>query len=404
MNKLILKSFVGLLFFLISQSTFSQYKLVECDKKPPTLQIVQIDTTKSSTFIFFTAVNKYERGWMNFGDKTYIKDKKSNKVYKLINSINMPINEEGEPKVHTFDRVGQEHNFCLEFEKLPAAIENFDLIEDESNPNAFNFYGVKIDKNRVSELINVEDFIKSTPVKEFGYNMKDGNVIYYYKHKGLFMSMTLYIDNNYGKYYQVWVDIQNFTGKSLMFNPYNITAKSVLKKGDKNELKDLQVLSYEDYMKKVNSAQAWSAFAVSFGNSLSAINAGYSYSSTNASATGQTNTYGSVSAYAGGTYGYANGYSSSYSTAYGRSTTKSYDGAAAYAAQQNASNNTNAYVQNQYQIKSKLSEGYVKSNSLSNQTEFMGFLNVKYLKTDNITISIPINGETYVFQRSWNNK
>ena len=168
--------------------------------------------------------------------------------------------------------------------------------------------------------------------------------------------MTLSYDNSYGKYYQVWVDIQNFTGKNLMFSPNSITAQSLIKKGKQEEVEDLSVLSYQDYMKKVKRSQAWSAFAVAFSNSLAASNAGYSYSSTTASASGSTNSYGSVSAYSGGMYGFANGYSSSYSTAYGRSTTKSYDGAAAYAAQQNANNNTNAYLQNQYTIKNKLSE------------------------------------------------
>ena len=405
MKKLIFKTAViVILSLLITQSSFAQYNFIECDKTPPSLQIVQIDFTKVSTLIFIKYTNTLGAGaWMNFGDNTYLRDPKTDKVYKLLNSVNMPINEEGEPKRHVFDRLDQKHNFCLEFEKLPETVEKFDLIEEENNPKAFNFYGIRIDKKEIRELVDVNDFIKSTPVKEYGANMRDGNLILYYKHKGLSISMTLSYDNSYGKYFQVWVDIQNFTGKNLMFNPNSITAQSLIKKGKNDELKDLSILSYQDYMKKVNRSQAWSAFAVAFGNSLAASNAGYSSSTTTASASGSTNSFGSASVYSGGMYGYANGYSSSYSTAYGRSTTKSYDGAAAYAAQQNASNNTNAYVQNQYVIKNKLSEGYAKGNSLSNQTEYMGFFNIDFLKTDNLTISIPINGETYVFYRVWKN-
>ena len=124
-------------------------------------------------------------------------------------------------------------------------------------------------------------------------------------------------------------------------------------------------------MKKVKRSQSWQNFAVAFGNSLAASNAGYSYSTTNSSVTGVTNSYGSASGYVGNTYGYASGYSSSYSTAYGRSSTSSYNGAAAYEAQQNANAQTNAYISNQYQIKNRLSEGYVKANTLANQTEFV---------------------------------
>ena len=57
------------------------------------------------------------------------------------------------------------------------------------------------------------------------------------------------------------------------------------------------------------------------------------------------------------TYGYMNATASSYSTVYGKSHTQSYNGAAAYAAQQNASINTNAYLQQQYQIKAQINEG-----------------------------------------------
>lgn len=170
------------------------------------------------------------------------------------------------------------------------------------------------------------------------------------------------------------------------------------------EMKDLNILSYEEYMKKVKRKQNWQNFAVAFSNGLAASNAGYSYSTTNTSVTGVTNSYGSASGYVGDTYGYASGWSSSYSTAYGRSTTQSYNGAAAYAAQQNANAQTNAYISNQYQIKSRLSEGYIKANTLANQTEFMGYFNIQFIKTDNLRIEIPINGETYVFTRSWSNK
>lgn len=54
-------------------------------------------------------------------------------------------------------------------------------------------------------------------------------------------------------------------------------------------------------------------------------------------------------------------------------------------------------MQNQYEIKSKLSEGYAKANTISNQTEFMGYVNIKFVNTDNMTISIPLNGEVYDF-------
>lgn len=384
-----------------SSNIYAQYNNVEYEKKPAPLQIVQIDYTGISTLIFIKYTNKGS-GWINIGDKTYLKDTKTDKVYYMLNSINIPLSDEGEPKVHILDKEEQVHYFCLEFEKLPETVEKFNLIEEETNPNAFNFFGVTIHKDKKTEFVNIDDFIKSTPVKEYGYSLKDGNLIYYYKHKGMSISMTLFKDNSYGNYYQAWINIQNFTGKNLLLAPNRITAKSFMKKAE--EMKDLNILSYEEYMKKVKRKQNWQNFAVAFSNGLAASNAGYSYSTTNTSVTGVTNSYGSASGYVGDTYGYASGWSSSYSTAYGRSTTQSYNGAAAYAAQQNANAQTNAYISNQYQIKNRLSEGYIKANTLANQTEFMGYFNIQFIKTDNLRIEIPINGETYVFTRSWSNK
>ena len=382
---------------------YAQYNYIECEKTPPSsLQIVQIDFTEISTLIFMTYNNDYDyNGWMNVGEKTHLKDVKNDKIYYMLNSINMPLSDEGEPKAHIFDRKGQVHYFCLEFEKLPESVEKFNLIEDETSPSAFNFYGITIHKDKKTDFVNIDDFIKSSSVKEYGYNLRDGNLIFYFKHKGMSLSMTLFRDNNYGNYYQVWVNIQNFTGRNLLLAPNSITAKTFNKKTEK--FQDLKILSNAEYMKKVKRSQSWQNFAVAFSNSLAASNAGYSYSTTNTSVTGVTNSYGSASGYVGNTYGYASGWSSSYSTAYGRSSTRSYDGAAAYAAQQNANAQTNAYVSNQYEIKSRLSEGYVKANTLANQTEYMGYFNIQFIKTDNLRIEIPINGEIYIFDRSWTN-
>jgi len=389
------------LMLMTSMNMYSQYNVIECEKTHPNLQIIQIDYTGISTLVFIKYTNKGS-GWINIGDKTHLKDTKSDKVYYMLNSINIPLSDEGEPKMHVLDREDQVHYFCLEFEKLPESVEKFNLIEDETSPNGFNIYGISFQKDKRTEFVNIDDFIKTSPVKEYGYNMKDGNLIFYYKHKGMSLSMTLFTDNNYGNYYQAWINIQNFTGKNLLLDPNRITSKTFIKKTE--EVKDLKVLSYEEYMKKVKRSQSWQNFAVAFGNSLAASNAGYSYSTTNSSVTGVTNSYGSASGYVGNTYGYASGYSSSYSTAYGRSSTSSYNGAAAYEAQQNANAQTNAYISNQYQIKNRLSEGYVKANTLANQTEFMGYFNIQFVKTDNLRIVIPINGETYIFDRSWSNK
>ena len=55
----------------------------------------------------------------------------------------MPINTEAENRYMIFDNVGQTHYFALEFERMPEG-KAFNILEDESNPNAYNFYSVLV--------------------------------------------------------------------------------------------------------------------------------------------------------------------------------------------------------------------------------------------------------------------
>ncbi len=379
---------------------FSQYNKIKNFNSHPNCQILQIDNTSNSTLVFVKFTNSGLK-WININDKTKIVDKSDGMEYKLINSINIPLSDEGEPKFHLLNNTNQTHFFCLEFERLPNSIDSFDLIESAGNSTAFNFYNLKFYKEFKSDRIKISDFIKMSPVKEFGYKITNGKTTYYYKHKGLAVSFELSINNSYGKYYQMWFSIQNFTGSSILLNPNLISATSII--GKDRITRDLEVLPYNEYIKKVNRNQNWQAFAVAFGNGLAASSAGYSRSTTTATASGVNRSYGSAYGQVGNTYGSIYGSSTSYSTVYGRSTTESYNGAAAYAAQQNANAQTEKFISDQYLIKNKISEGYLKVNSLTNQTEIVGFVNVKFVKSDNIKVSFPLNGELFVFEQSWVN-
>jgi hypothetical protein len=291
---------------LITSTMYAQYNDIACERAPSTSQILQIDFTENSTLIFIKYTNNGNRS-INIGDKTHLKDAMSDKEYLMLNTINMPLSDEGEPKEQILDRKDQVHYFCLEFEKLPETIEKFNLIEDEANPNAFNFYDITIHKENKAEFVRIDDFIKSSPLKEYGYRTKDGNLIFYYKHKGLEIFMTIKQDENYGDYFQTWIVIKNFTGKNLLLDPGIITVKTLLRKKqtpfppfgrttksvnekkqgpfppfgktsksvneNNEEITDLQILSYEEYMKKVNRRQAWQSFAVSLSNNIAASNA-----------------------------------------------------------------------------------------------------------------------------------
>ena len=74
----------------------------------------------------------------------------------------------------------------------------------------------------------------------------------------------------------------------------------------------------------------------------------------------------------------------------GVSHTVSYDGAAAYWAQQNAQQKANDFDNEQYVIRNRLTAGYGKANTIRNQEEYAGYFNIKYQKTNNLMISFNI--------------
>jgi hypothetical protein len=160
----------------------------------------------------------------------------------------------------------------------------------------------------------------------------------------------------------------------------------------------MELLTYDQYDKIVKKKQKWDNFWVALGEGLAAYNAGQSYSTTSYSGSSYTTGSAHASGYIGNTYGYANAYGSSYTTSYGQSTTRSYNGAAAYAAQQQANANYAAYTNNQRQIRQQLGDGYVKLHTIPSEAEYSGYFNIKYTKNcHRLLLTIMIDGERYPF-------
>ena len=297
-----------------------------------------------------------------------------------------------------FDKEGQEHYFALEFEKVPET-SSFDIIENESSEYAFNFYGVQIDTLVKKDYVDLDKMVEDFPIqKEIGAYLKNNVIIQYAKAKGIILTMYIQAVKQYGKYFTVNMDLQNFSGKSILFALNKISAEGyVVKDGQISKTIPLEILSSYEYDKKVANKQAWSNFWVALGEGMAASNAGYSSSTTTYNGNSHTSAYASAYGYAGNTYGYANAYGSAYTTTYGKAHTESYNGAAAYAAQQNARANVERHAAGQYEIRQQLNEGYVKDNTIQNQVEYSGFFNIKYKKIDHIKIDFVIDGITFPF-------
>lgn len=394
-----MRRIVLLLVIALSHTVvMAQYANIRIVKEPSCLKILQVDFRESSTLVYIKAVSPSNDYRANIGEKTFIRVKGRNKQYPLINSINMPIGSEAEEHRMIFDKEGQEHYFALEFEKVPET-SSFDIIENESSEYAFNFYGVQIDTLVKKDYVDLDKMVEDFPIqKEIGAYLKNNVIIQYAKAKGIILTMYIQAVKQYGKYFTVNMDLQNFSGKSILFALNKISAEGyVVKDGQISKTIPLEILSSYEYDKKVANKQAWSNFWVALGEGMAASNAGYSSSTTTYNGNSHTSAYASAYGYAGNTYGYANAYGSAYTTTYGKAHTESYNGAAAYAAQQNARANVERHAAGQYEIRQQLNEGYVKNNTIQNQVEYSGFFNIKYKKIDHIKIDFVIDRITFPF-------
>ena len=395
-TQLIIKSCCLICMALFASTRLSaQYTDIRVNSLPQSMKIVQVDNREISTLVFIR-YTRQEEGitWMNINEKTIARCKGSEKDYHLINSINLPINTESENRYMMFDRIGQEHAFALEFEKLPN-ITDFSIYEDTNNTDAFNFVGIQSDTTKMKDFVDIDEYIANYPVKELGRYAENGTIITYIKYKGIIVSTIAQAVKQYGKYYTINVSLQNLSGKSILFDPSKIVAKGYNAK--KQEFFDMQVLSASEYDKKVANKQAWNNFWVALGEGMAASNAGYSSSTTTYSGSSYTTGSAHASGYYGNTYGYANAYGSAYTTTYGRANTTSYNGAAAYAAQQQANANYAAYANSQYSIREQLQDGYVKLNTIRNEVNYMGYFNIKYKKLDHLIVTMTIDGEKFEF-------
>lgn len=222
---------------------------------------------------------------------------------------------------------------------------------------------------------------------------KEGKGFQYYINDGISVTVGLSSSNIYGKYIVAYVAIENFSGAPFTIHPENIV--SILSKN--NEEFYGRVLTYSEYMKKVENRQAWSSALVAFGEYNAANQAAYSQTRTSSSTTSYVNSSGNVYGYYGNAYFNIQGTSDAHIYSSTNSLSETYNGAAAYQANQKAGNNIRNNQEQLFAIKRQLDQGYLKIHTLSHQERVIGYINISYEKCDEIDLIIPVNGVDYSF-------
>lgn len=206
----------------------------------------------------------------------------------------------------------------------------------------------------------------STTITEY-YN---GQLWAYRQIGDYIVGMTNYEEkDSYGRYYQIAIYVKNLGNSSTTFDPDKITSELLTKHGDSI---DLEVYTYDEYMKKVKKAQAWAMALYGVSAGLNSGMAGYSRSYTTT---------------------YHNGLPYSHVTTH-------YNPGVAAIARMNAQTQIMTLGKTMEDDRKAKEQGYLRITTIHPDESIIGYMNIKRKKGEKMTIYIPINDEVFSFD--WN--
>ena len=196
----------------------------------------------------------------------------------------------------------------------------------------------------------------------------DGRLWAYRQMGSFVVGMTNYVDKDgYGKNYQILIFIKNLGENSVLFDPSLVTSTYVNKHG---EAEEMQVYTYEEYMKKVKKQQTWAMALTGFAAGMNAGAAGYQ--------TTYTTTYGV------GRVPYTQVHTT-------------YNYAAASAANMAATTQMMTLSKMMSDDKKTISQGYLKLTTIHPDEGIIGYMNIRHRKGVSMTVSIPIENQVFSF-------
>ena len=223
-----MKAILTCVLLLGSSVVLAQYNKVSVEQKPQSMEVLQVDQKDSSTVVFLKLTCDEYDG-CNINKNTFARTRKSYKQYRLLNSINIPISTEAEIRYMVLEYPNQVHCFALEFEKIPDGV-SFDIIEDEQSPNAFNFFGIAPDTTQKGEFVNIDKMLEFFPItKTYGTYWKEDHPVSYVMTGDIILSFSYAGCKHHGDYYNfVFVDMQNFSGKTVLLSDSQISIEGLV--------------------------------------------------------------------------------------------------------------------------------------------------------------------------------
>lgn len=328
------------------------------NEAPFKFKVLNVDNTGDNTLIFiaYSSPNEYEwKDEMNkitYSDSAFIRISGSQTRYRLLSGFNMPISTEAEKRYVLVDKPNQTHHFVLQFEKIPEGA-SFDIINRSESDSIYNCYNINSATKDVT-ITDINEFIAGYPTKEYGEYALNGSIVSYVRTGDIVVNIVPSYINQYGKYFNMDICVQNFSNKSILFDPSQIKATThKIKKERYNGSiyyapvkTDLKLLSYEEYdntlRKEMGSNSNWVLLS-----ELLRLAA-------------------------------------------------SYDGDS-YVAESMSDKKRDALRKEHQQIREHLGEGYVKLNTIRPGQDYSGYFNIKYEDVEKLLVVVNIAGQSYPF-------
>lgn len=135
-------------------------------------KIINIESDNKQVRIDFCYTNPYdEGGWVNMGNKCFIRPVNSDLKLGLITAEEIPI----KPDKLEFHKYGDILYYTLFFPPLPQNTTEIDIIEDEEDNNAFNFYDISIIQTNLIMTTNSTGILKK--IEQLAIDLKGDNKI-----------------------------------------------------------------------------------------------------------------------------------------------------------------------------------------------------------------------------------
>ncbi len=185
-------------------------------------------------------------------------------------------NKDGLIMLHAYYKDGKLDGICTEFSE-----DGYECIQTEYSKGEplYDYYTISNSDGYCSKVsLSTEQPVYDTPLlNEKHIVYRDGDAWHYYYKNGIMVGMTADMVSDYGRYFQLSIIIANISMFPIEFEPNNINATLIDKKGYQKVFK---VYSSDDYMKKVRQGQNFAIVLTAIAEGMSAAMAGYSTSTT----------------------------------------------------------------------------------------------------------------------------